>query len=40
MPIPLQEGITWRWTPFAELTLEDFYAVMQLRQTVFIVEQN
>jgi ElaA protein len=32
--------ITWQCTPFSELTPDDLYAAMQLRQIVFVVEQN
>jgi ElaA protein len=32
--------LTWVFKPFAELTLEELYAIMRLRQEVFIVEQN
>ncbi len=32
--------IEWRVRPFAQLTLDELYAIMQLRQRVFIVEQN
>lgn len=30
----------WQWSRFTELTAEDLYAVVRLRETVFIVEQN
>jgi ElaA protein len=30
----------WQWSPFSELTPEDLYAVVRLREAVFIVEQN
>ena len=33
-------GIAWQCTPFNELTPADLYAAMQLRQIVFVVEQN
>ena len=32
--------IEWRWHAFDELTLHDLYAVLRLRQRVFVVEQN
>jgi ElaA protein len=35
MPSP-----TWRLAPYAELSLDDLYAILQLRQRVFIIEQN
>ena len=30
----------WQWSRFNELTTDDLYAVVQLREAVFIVEQN
>jgi ElaA protein len=32
--------IFWQWSPFSELRPEDLYAVVRLREAVFIVEQN
>ena len=32
--------LTWQCTPFSELTPDDLYAALQLRQIVFVVEQN
>lgn len=32
--------ITWRWSTFSRLSLTDLYALMALRQEVFVVEQN
>lgn len=32
--------ISWQWSRFSELTPEDLYAVVQLRETVFVVEQQ
>ena len=32
--------LTWTFKPFAELSLTELYALMRLRQEVFIVEQN
>ena len=32
--------LTWVFKPFIELSLEELYAIMRLRQEVFIVEQN
>lgn len=32
--------ITWQWSPFTDLTRDDLYAIMQVRQDVFIVEQD
>ena len=33
-------GITYTTTPFKELSLDELYAIMRLRQEVFVVEQN
>ena len=33
-------AITWQCTPFSELSPDDLYAALQLRQIVFVVEQN
>jgi ElaA protein len=33
-------NIEWQCTPFAKLTPSDFYAAMQIRQRVFIIEQT
>ena len=30
----------WQWSRFSELTVADLYAVVRLREAVFIVEQN
>ena len=32
--------IEWQWSRFAELSVDDLYAVVRLRETVFVVEQN
>jgi len=32
--------ITWKCVPFDELGLHELYAIMQLRNEVFVVEQN
>jgi ElaA protein len=34
------DHIFWQWSRFSELTPEDLYAVVRLRETVFVVEQN
>ncbi|GEN10114.1 ElaA protein [Myxococcus fulvus] len=31
---------SWQWKAFTELTLEELYAVLALRQEVFVVEQR
>lgn len=33
-------GVTWSWQPFERLALRELYALMALRQTVFVVEQR
>jgi ElaA protein len=40
--IPSREDarISWQWSRFSELTTQDLYAVVQLREAVFVVEQN
>ncbi len=30
----------WQWSPFSELSLDDLYAALSLRQAVFVVEQD
>src|SRR5687768_14548180 len=35
-----QSAITWQCAPFRTLSPDDLYAAMQLRQTVFVVEQK
>ena len=37
---PGVRGLTWQWVRFSELTPDDLYAVIRLRESVFIVEQN
>jgi ElaA protein len=34
------DGFCWQWSRFSELTAADLYAVVRLREAVFIVEQN
>ena len=36
---PHSAPITWQWGRFDELSLPELYAVLQLRQVVFVVEQ-
>lgn len=36
---PTQRQIEWQWSAFAELSLDDLYTILQLRQMVFVVEQ-
>jgi ElaA protein len=33
-------NFSWQWSRFGELTPEDLYAVVRLREAVFVVEQN
>ena len=33
-------NIDWQWARFNELGLDDLYAVVRLREAVFVVEQN
>ena len=37
---PISPALAWQCTAFQDLTPDDLYAVMQLRQRVFVVEQN
>ncbi|WP_306351178.1 GNAT family N-acetyltransferase [Flavobacterium sp. '19STA2R22 D10 B1'] len=32
--------VTWKITPFKDLTIDELYQVLQLRSEVFVVEQN
>jgi ElaA protein len=34
------DDFSWQWSRFSELTPADLYAVVRLREAVFIVEQN
>lgn len=36
----LADGVFWQWSRFSELRPDDLYAVVRLREAVFIVEQN
>lgn len=33
-------GLDWQWSRFNQLSLDDLYAVVRLREAVFIIEQN
>lgn len=33
-------SLTWQWAAFHELTVEELYAILMLRQRVFVVEQR
>jgi ElaA protein len=37
---PDSDSFFWQWSRFSELTTADLYAVVRLREAVFIVEQN
>jgi ElaA protein len=37
---PSELTVTWQCAPFAELTAGELYAVMEVRQRVFVVEQH
>ena len=37
---PDSEHIRWQWSSFSELSPRDLYAVVRLREAVFVVEQN
>jgi ElaA protein len=37
---PAPPGLFWQWSRFSELTPKDLYAAVQLREAVFIVEQQ
>jgi ElaA protein len=37
---PDSAGPSWQWSRFSELSPEDLYAAVQLREAVFIVEQQ
>jgi ElaA protein len=34
------EDLDWQWSRFNQLSLDDLYAVVRLREAVFIIEQN
>lgn len=34
------DGVEWQWSRFADLRPEELYAALQLREAVFVVEQN
>ena len=33
-------AIQWQWKTFAELSVHELYAIMKVRQEVFVIEQN
>jgi ElaA protein len=37
---PSDAALDWRCVPYAALTLDELYALLQLRQRVFVVEQT
>lgn len=40
IPLSLSNDFFWQWSRFSELTVEDLYAVVRLREAIFIIEQN
>jgi ElaA protein len=36
----MENNITWKITPFADLSLSELYSILELRSLVFVVEQN
>ncbi|QIZ77235.1 GNAT family N-acetyltransferase [Ferrimonas lipolytica] len=36
----IQQDVTWTWMSFEQLTTQQLYAVLQLREQVFQIEQN
>ena len=36
----MSDSVTWRLAPYHDLTRDELYALLQLRQRVFIVEQS
>jgi len=41
-PDPTAHGqtVSWEWRSFSQLTIDDLYCLLRLRQQVFVVEQN
>jgi ElaA protein len=37
---PKSDEISWQWSRFGDLTVDDLYAIVRLREAVFIVEQS
>jgi ElaA protein len=37
---PAPSGLFWQWSRFSELSPQDLYAAVQLREAVFVVEQQ
>jgi ElaA protein len=38
--VTMQSSIRWRWGPFEALSTTDLYAIIALREAVFVVEQR
>ena len=36
----MENNITWKIKPFADLSLSELYSILELRSLVFVVEQN
>jgi len=33
-------GVKWQWSRFNELSVDDLYSIVRLREAVFVIEQN
>lgn len=40
VPTPTISEISWQWSRFRDLSVDDIYAVVRLREAVFVVEQS
>ncbi len=38
--VPAMTMVSWQWSPFAQLSGEDLYQILSVRQEIFTVEQN
>ena len=39
-PLRTSNEVEWQWSRFNELSVDDLYAIVRLREAVFIIEQN
>jgi len=39
-PLRTANDVKWQWSRFNELSVDDLYAIVRLREAVFIIEQN
>jgi len=39
-PLRTANEVNWQWSRFNELSVDDLYAIVRLREAVFIIEQN